>query len=105
MPIFRSDETSIDQNIVAVVAGPNVLAEGLRDILGPEIFSLSDPDATVVSTQLQIRSAPFAFHVNNGQVVRKRFLRNATDLTDFLNGGSSWSEVQSTSRDGVYHGT
>jgi hypothetical protein len=74
-----------EQAIVALVPGPEELADELAALLPPGVRAVLNPEATELAQALGIRSTPFVVEVERGTVTRKAYLyRGASDLFEFV---------------------
>lgn len=82
--------------IIALLAGPRELADGLALSLPLDFRIVRDPDATALAQALQIKSIPFAVAVENGVCVRKAYMHSSADFVAVV-------ESSETSEEKVLH--
>ncbi len=71
-------------SIMALVPGPEDLANALIEILPPEIHTIRNPVAVSIAQSLNIKSTPFALAIENGIVVKKAYMHRSTDFSHFV---------------------
>ncbi len=85
-----------EQEIVALVPGPEELAGELAALLPSGIRTVLDPHATELADALDLESTPFALEVDRGTVTRKAFLhQGASDLIEFVESGGASAQTKS----------
>ena len=72
--------TELAAPVAALVPGRSDAADGLVELIPPEIAVIRDPEASVLAETLGIRSSPFGLRLQDGVVARKSYLNNASDL-------------------------
>lgn len=69
-----------DEKVVALLAGPDALADGLAALFPPWIQIIRDPLATALAKSLEIQSTPFAMEIEDGRISGKAYLYSVSDL-------------------------
>lgn len=82
----RTIASSLDQQllnghtVVALVPGRAELADSLIEMLPIEVRTIRDPEAVNLAGKMEVRSAPFAFKLEQGEVAGKAYLHEVGDL-------------------------
>lgn len=83
--------------VIALVAGrEKALADGLEELLPPEMHTVRDPKATELARALQIHSTPFVVAAQNGRVVKKAYIYQPSDFVKFVQDESTSIVVEIT---------
>jgi len=69
---------------VALVSGPDELAQAIANLLPKNFRVVGDPVATKVAGLLNIHSAPFGVYVENGYIVQKTYIYELSDALRML---------------------
>ena len=86
-----------DASIVALVPGPDDLANIIIELLPPEIHVVRNPDAVSIAQALELRSTPFAMAIEDGVIARKSYLHRPTDFIPFVESTVQFSNSISNS--------
>lgn len=71
-----------EEQIVALVPGPEELADALIGELPERMTTIRDPIATEVASKMQLETTPFAFEIDGGKVSGKAYLHSYEDYLD-----------------------
>lgn len=87
---------TIEQPVVAVIEGDEAPAAALAGVLPPDVRALSGEAAARAFSALQLETTPFAFLVEQRQIVDKAVLRGATHFLSLVQefGGPPTTEPQ-----------
>lgn len=75
---------SFDERLVALVPGPEEMAEALISELPLGAMPVQDPLAREIAQKLHLESTPFAFQVDDGKVTGKAYLHSDQDFIDLV---------------------